>query len=305
MWRASDLVECLIFIALALMLVYTVFVAARFFRCYYLARRESRSLESDSGRPSQRNRKALVVELSRGVGTLKAIASAAPFLGLAGACYGILALLFRGYVGSRGLFVATISLELSTALVATAAGLIVAIPAAVFYNALRTRLEKFENSRFSTLLEATPRLYGFAQTLPLQKRFSGLPAFALIGAPVLAMLIPMFMVFQRFQIPMGLHVHVLKIGVNDRDLEPIIISVVGTSASGLPVVYVHSKKTPWDQLGAAVQRELRVHPQSAVYVQAENDVLWQHVVYVVDVAEGLHAQVVLLTAKPREVVRPR
>jgi biopolymer transport protein ExbD len=291
------------------MLVYTVFVTVRFFRRYFLARRESRSSELDPTHASERSKKNLIAELSCGVGTLRSIASAAPFLGLAGTCYGILALFSRRDVGSRGylvadLLVATISLELSTALVATAAGLIVAIPAAVFHNALRTRLERLAGNRSSTLLEATPRSYGFAQTLLLRRRFSGLPAFALIGAPVLAILIPMFVVFQRFQLPKGLHVHLLKIGVNDQDSEPIIISVVGTNA-GQPVVYVNSKKTPWDQLEAAVQSELRVHPQSAVYVQAENDVRWAYVVDIVDIVEGLHTRVVLVTDKPRGIVHPR
>jgi len=125
-------------------------------------------------------------------------------------------------------------IQTSAALVATAAGLIVAIPAAVSYNVVRLRLEKFENSRSSALLEATPRSYGFAQTFPLRRRFSGMPAFALIGAPVLALLIPMFALFQDFQVSVGLPVHLLKVGVSDHESEPIVISVVGTGPGGLP-----------------------------------------------------------------------
>jgi len=297
MWRASDLVECLIFIGLALMLAYTAFVTVRFFRRYFLARRESFVSLADSAPGSEQNKKNLVADLSRGVGTLQSIASAAPFLGLAGTCYGILCLFSRGYVGLRG--VAAIPSQVSVAFVATAAGLIVAITAAISYNILRTCLGKFENSRSSTLVEATPRIYGFAQTLPLQRRFSAMPAFALIGAPILAILIPFFAFFRRFDVPLGLPVHIMEIGVANHDSEPIIISVVGTSASDLPVLCVNSKETPWGDLGNTLRSQLKARPHWTVYVEGGKDVPWTLLAYVIDVARGLHAEVVLLTVAPR------
>jgi hypothetical protein len=297
MWRVSDWVECLIFIGLALILAYTAFVTARFFRRYLSARRESCSFESGATPACQRSKKNLIAELNRGVGTLKSIAAAAPFLGLAGTCYGILALFFRAFVRSRYSFLATISLEISTALVATATGLIVAIPAAVCYNILRTRLEKFE-SRSSTLLEAAPRSYGFAQALPLPKRFSGFPAFALIGASVLGILIPMFALMLQYPLPVGLPVHLVKIGASDHDFSPIIVSVIATNGSGRSVVYVNSKETPWDELGNTLRSQLEVRPRWVVYVEGGDNVGWADVTKAIDVARGLHAEVVLLTATP-------
>jgi biopolymer transport protein ExbD len=298
MWRVSDWVECLIFIALALMLVYTVFVTARFFRRYFSARRECRSFESDATPVSRQNQKNLIAELSRGVATLRSIASAAPFLGLAGTCYGILALFFRGYVGSRGAFLAWISQEISTALVATAAGLIVAIPAAVCYNVLRTCLAKFESNRSNVLLEAPEGSFQVAQTLSLRGRFSGFPAFALIAAPVLAILVPLFSLFQRFIVPMGLPVRTLKIGVTDHDSAPILVSI-GVSTTDQSIVYVNSKEFQWNELGSAMQDqfERRAHPLA--YVDAGNEVPWTDVVNAIDVAQGLQAEVVLLTTTPR------
>src|SRR4029077_1003387 len=120
------------------------------------------------------------------------------------------------------------------------AGIIVAVPAAISYNILRMCLEKFESSRSSRPLEATPRTYGFAQTLLLRRRFSRMPAFALIGVPVLAILVSFFAFFQRL-VPLGLPVRIMEIGVSDRDSEPIIISVVDRSAS-IPALYVNSKE---------------------------------------------------------------
>ena len=179
MWRISDLVECLIFVALALMLVHTAFVTVRFFRRHFFACREYSVLVRDFTPESQRRKKNLLVELNRGVGTLRSIACAAPFLGLAGTCYGMLEGFYRlGYQKYVG--VGSVIAGIGVALVATSAGLVVAIPAAISYNVLRMRLEKFESSGSSTLLASSPRTYGFAQTLPLRSRFSRLPAFALI-----------------------------------------------------------------------------------------------------------------------------
>lgn len=296
MWRLSDLVEGLIFFALALMLAYTVFVTVRFFRRYFLACRELSAFVPDFT-PASRSRKNLVAELSRGVATLRSIASAAPFLGLAGTCYGILLASFSGYAISRSAFISAFALEIPVALVATGAGIIAAIPAAISYNVLRTCLEKFENSRSSTLL-TTPRSYGFAQTLPLQKRVSGPPAFALIAAPILALLIPIFAIMLQEPIAVGLPVHLLKMGITEHDSSTIVISVIGPSAAGQSAAYVNSKEIPWNELGNTLRSQLKVRPHWVVYVAGEDKVAWQDVVNAIDVARGLDAEVVLLTATP-------
>ena len=296
MWHDSDLVECAIFLGLALMLAYTVFVTVRFFRRYFLARRESLSSYDDSAPTSERGKKNLVADLNRGAGALRSIPVAAPFLGLAGTCYGILCLFVRI---SNGKFSSTsaISFELSTALVATAAALIVAIPAAILYNILRTCLENYESGRSSMLVEANPRTYGFAQTLPLLGRFSGFPALALIAAPVLSLLIPMVALMLRSAVPVGLPVHIAKIGVNEND--PIVVSVIDTGLGNLPAAYVNSEETPWNELGNTLRSQLKVRrPSWIVYIAGEDKVSWTYLANAIDVVRGLHAEVVLLTIKP-------
>jgi MotA/TolQ/ExbB proton channel family len=206
-------------------------------------------------------------------------------------------LFFRAFIPSKIVFISGIALELSTALVATAAGLIVAIPAGVGYNVLRTRLEKLETSYSSTLPDATPRCYGFAQTLPLRSRFSGFPAFALIGAPVLAILIPMFALVDTRR-AVGLPVRLLKIGVTDHGLPPIVVSVVSARRSGLSAIYVNSRETTWKELGNTIRNRLEVRPHWIVYIEGANDVPWADMANAIDVARGLHAEVVLLTAPP-------
>ena len=295
-WRGSDGVERLIFIGLAFMLVYTVLVTGRFFRRYYFARREFCARLADSTPESQRIRKNLVAELSRGVGTLKSIAAAAPFLGLAGTCYGILGG-FYGLGRRAHSGIGSLLTDIAATLVTTVAGLIVAVPAVVSYNVLRTLLGKFEGCRPNLLFEGMSRPYGLAQTLPLRRRFSGLPAFALIGAPILAILIPMFMLSFR-RIPVGLRVHLLKMGASDLDSAPIVVSVVATNGGGQSVVYVNSKATSWSELGNTLRSQLEVRPRWIVYVAGGSDVAWADVTNAIDVARGLHAEVVLLTATP-------
>jgi len=159
------------------------------------------------------------------------------------------------------------------ALVATAAGLIAAIPSAISYNILRTCVEKFENRHSSTVLEAMLRSYGFAQTRPLRRRFSGLPAFALIGASILALLIPMFALLRRFEVPMGLPVHLLR-DVDDHDSAPIVVSVIGASVNSVAAVYVNSKETSWAQLRSTIRSQLEVRSRGIVYIEANTETSW-------------------------------
>ena len=189
--------------------------------------------------------------------------------------------------------------DIALTLVTTVAGLVVAMPAAVSYNVLRTRLEKFENTRSNPLFDAMPRCYGLAQTLPLQRRFSGLPAFALIAAPILALLIPMFMLLESSRRNLvGLRVHLMKMGARDQDSGAIVIRVIGTGAGGPSVVFVNSKATLWSELGNTIRSQLQVRPHWIVYVEGGDDVAWSDVVNAIDVARGLHAEVVLLTVRP-------
>lgn len=78
--------------------------------------------------------------------------------------------------------------------------------------------------------------------------------------------------------------------------EPIVI-VVATGGDGIPVLYVNSKKTPWDELGNTVQRELELRPRRVAYVEAESGVRWTDVANVIDIVE-LDATVVLSTITP-------
>ncbi len=81
-------------------------------------------------------------DLKKGVASLATIGATAPFVGLLGTVVGIITA-FNGIAatGSGGL--AAVSAGISEALVETALGLVVAIPAVWFYNYLTGRIEYF------------------------------------------------------------------------------------------------------------------------------------------------------------------
>jgi len=86
--------------------------------------------------------KSLELDLTRRLGTIASIGANAPYIGLLGT---VLAIMLTFYVlGEQGGAVKTgvIMQHLALALKATAAGLLVAIPATVIYNALLTRVER-------------------------------------------------------------------------------------------------------------------------------------------------------------------
>ena len=300
MWGATDLVEFLIFICLGLMLLHTVFVAARLFYRYFFAKD---AYLDGSGLPSESQRsKKTLAELNRDLRTLNAIVWAAPFLGLAGTAYGILVLFNRGFVGVRQFLPLSVPFDISPFLVATLSGLVVAMAAVVCRSILGACPENIARHS-SALLEDTTRVYGFAQSLPLRKRFTGMPAFALVAAGLLGMLVPMVVLMQRPPIPKGLPVHVRLMGAADSSPDAVVVTVIGTglvntSSYGQSTVLVNSKATKWNELGNAVRGQLKLGPHWIVYVAAEDSTSWSDVAYAIDVARGLRAEVVLLTAMP-------
>ncbi|MCO4762739.1 MAG: MotA/TolQ/ExbB proton channel family protein [Myxococcales bacterium] len=81
----------------------------------------------------------LVSDLEAGLTVLGSIASAAPFIGLFGTVWGIM--MAFGSLSDSGSVLQTVAPHIAEALVATAVGLLAAIPAVIGYNAL-TRMVK-------------------------------------------------------------------------------------------------------------------------------------------------------------------
>jgi biopolymer transport protein ExbB/biopolymer transport protein TolQ len=93
----------------------------------------SRALERSSARE--------LSQLKRGLGVLATVGSTAPFVGLLGTVTGIINSFQLMKGGSAGL--QTVSAGISEALVTTAFGLLVAIPAVMGFNLLNSRIDGF------------------------------------------------------------------------------------------------------------------------------------------------------------------
>ncbi|MFO7605079.1 MAG: protein TolQ [Desulfurivibrionaceae bacterium] len=95
-------------------------------------------------RSLQKTESAAVNDLSRNLAFLATTGSATPFIGLFGTVWGIMASFHEiGKSGSASL--AVVAPGISEALVATAAGLAVAIPAVIFYNYFSNRVAEMES----------------------------------------------------------------------------------------------------------------------------------------------------------------
>ncbi len=124
-------------------------------------RARSRDLEL-ARREAERQKEAVGEELRRGMGVLASVGSIAPFVGLLGTVVGIITA-FQGIAatGSGGL--GAVSAGIAEALVETALGLMVAIPAVLFFNQLNTKINAVETElarRTGELLDELENAHG-------------------------------------------------------------------------------------------------------------------------------------------------
>jgi biopolymer transport protein ExbB len=94
---------------------------------------------------AERSKEAIGADLRRGMNVLASVGSVAPFVGLLGTVVGIISA-FQGIAskGSGGL--GAVSAGIAEALIETAFGLLVAIPAVLFFNYLSSRVSRLELS---------------------------------------------------------------------------------------------------------------------------------------------------------------
>jgi biopolymer transport protein ExbB/biopolymer transport protein TolQ len=105
----------------------------------------------------QRTTASEITRLERYLGSLATLGNVSPFVGLFGTVVGIIrAFEAIARTGSGGL--GTVSAGIAEALVATAAGLFVAIPAVIAYNYFLGRVKLFANAMDSAASEMVDRL---------------------------------------------------------------------------------------------------------------------------------------------------
>jgi biopolymer transport protein ExbB/TolQ len=97
----------------------------------------------DRHRAAQRAIARAVSELERGIGTLGTIATVAPFIGLFGTVVGVMRA-FHDLASAAGAGPGLVAVGISEALVTTAGGLLVAIPAVAAFNHFNQRITRFQ-----------------------------------------------------------------------------------------------------------------------------------------------------------------
>ena len=105
--------------------------------------KDSHDLVGAVGRALDRAVSLTSAEMKKGTGGLATIGSSAPFIGLFGTVVGIINA-FHGIEQAGGGGLAAVSGGIAEALVTTAAGIAVAVPAVMAFNYFTTRLERFQ-----------------------------------------------------------------------------------------------------------------------------------------------------------------
>jgi biopolymer transport protein ExbD len=216
-------------------------------------------------------RRKLIADLSAAVSRLKSIAFAAPYLGLAGTCVGIMDI-FRGVGMERHTGLLILAAIFAAALVTTAAGILVVVPATCFYNYLCTRIDLLGGEVFNASI---------GRRHPLRKRFSELPAFGLIAAPSLAMAVATFMSFASFREPKGLAVEVAPIRCDyEGDNRPIVLRIDNSGR-----LLLNRKQQNWNTLSSRLAEIDSLSARHILYLSGDDGVPFQTVADAIDIAQ--------------------
>jgi biopolymer transport protein ExbB len=117
-----------------------------------VARKYQHAIEGEEGglsaldfarNEAERAKEAVGADLRKGLNVLATTGSVAPFIGLLGTVVGIIAA-FQGIASSGSGGIGAISAGISEALIETALGLLVAIPAVLFFNYLTAKINGIE-----------------------------------------------------------------------------------------------------------------------------------------------------------------
>lgn len=153
-----------------------------------------------------------------------------------------------------------------------------------------------------TDLQSVGQNFQWAQKLPLRKKFSLPPAFALLVTPSAFVLMAFYMIFLAPIPSRGLYVDLVKPGSpaapNDPFNQPVLVQLVDAGPGKAAKLFVNSKPTTWQDLSSALKGELRSRPRWVVQVEGDENVAWVDAINVMDVAKSLSAKVVMLTSKP-------
>jgi biopolymer transport protein ExbB len=152
MWTSMGLLAKIVVVILFILSVYSFGVMIDRFLMYNNARKQSRLFVQQvadaevieaAKRGLERSVAIVHAEMKRGLSALATIGSTAPFVGLFGTVVGILNA-FKGIAANKATGLSAVAGGIAEALVTTAFGLLVAVPAVWAYNYFTNKVEAFD-----------------------------------------------------------------------------------------------------------------------------------------------------------------
>ncbi len=267
-----DWVRRLDVIVLTFMLVYALTVVTRVFYRYQVVQ-DPRKIDS-------LGRNKLRADLSAQAHRLKSIASTAPYLGLLGTCFGILNApgIGSGFGMEKYTALRLITSGIAAALITTAAGILVTVPAICSYNYVCTRLGLLESEQSDEIQKC--RFH--ADKFPLKKRFSQLPAFALIAATCLSIFVAVYTPYFDPPEPTGLAIDLASTRCEyDGDDRLIVLHVTNASK-----IFLNTEEEDWKNLAGRLSEIYSMREHRTLYLHADEEVSFQTIADVIDIAES-------------------
>jgi biopolymer transport protein ExbD len=183
-------------------------------------------------------------------------------------------------------FRAMIATQIAVALIPTAAGIPVAVLATCSYNYLRTRIDLLEGEVFDEGQQRGRHFRG-ARRFPPTKRFSVLPAFGLLAAPVLAIAIAGCVTFASFHTSTGFYVELASARC-EFDGEDKLIVLHLTDAGKL---FLNQEQEDWNTLAGRLSEIYSMREYRTLYLLADSGVPFQTVAHALDTVENAPAAV--------------
>jgi biopolymer transport protein ExbD len=263
-------------IVLALMLTYVFAVALHVsFRCRLA--RHARGVDTASWRK-------LADGLSIEVSNLKSVAFISPYLGLVGTCGGILNApgIGSGIAMEKNAALALISSGVAAALVTTAAGILVAVPATCFYNHLSTRIDLLQSNSFNDPFAHGGEYRQITGKFPLRRRFSQLPPFALIAAPSLAVLVAVYTAYFSPREPTGLGIELASDRCQDDGRRRLIVLHVTDGGK----LFLNAEQEDWNSLATRLSEIYNMRANRTLYLVVDDGVDFQTAADAIDIVQN-------------------
>jgi biopolymer transport protein ExbD len=222
----------------------------------------------------------LRADLSGQAYRLKSIASIAPYLGLLGTCFGILNApgIGSGFDLEESAALRLISSGIAAALITTGAGILVTIPAICAYNYVCAWLSLLESKESDGIQKS--RFH--AEHFPLRKRFSQLPAFALIAATCLSIFVAIYSPYFDPARATGLAIDLASTRC-EYESDDRLVALHVTNASK---IFLNTEEEDRKNLVGRLSEIYGKREHRTLYLLADEEVSMQTVAGVVDIVES-------------------